>query len=314
MMEGINKIHTLEDSVRDARDVLNTLIQVIGASMMILGVIGLVYHMNVHCTSQRIPTAAPACPVRDDDSAMIGRSEGARPVATRRAHSRLEVDTCDPFIEHMLNGTKTMVFMSGDPRSYYPICNMMEGLIGEIITLNSRSNCSGGMPVVRVIDGVWVKGVRRVNLMHAIVGDYSANCGECNYAAGISGCSYYSYDGFCSRYYPFAFCEIRKAHEVYTWFAPGLEGGYIINRVFSSVWGSDCWAINWQNPSHRKCSGYSMSDVNGFYFSRQTHSAMFAKSTHQAKSVITHAIMDVYDFKDPKDTGQCFIEIELVDT
>ncbi len=270
MMERINEKQLKHDCCHKTKDMVVTVIWLIKAALMILGAISLVYidrsimpHVDIYGAYQSVFTAAP-----------------------RRAPSRLEVATSDPFIEHVLNGTKNMVFMEG--HSTYRICDAMEAMIGETITLNAQS-LFAGVPVARVVDGVRIKGVRRINLYGALAGDYMTNCGYC-------------FDPPC------VFCELPKVHEIYTWFAPGVEVMDVVQRGFLAEDNGDAY----KNKRPSVCGGHSISGMHGYCFNAIHRYTELIPSNHAMATRISHKPYNIHIFKDPKDTGQCFIEIELV--
>ncbi len=237
-----------------------------------------------------MPIEAPPCPIQ--------------PPTSPAPSTRIEVTTYDPFIDHVLNGSKTMVFIYG-AHNGFPICNEVEALVGHVITLRAynvsavmMSTMMSTMSIGRVISRVRVKSVHRVHLIGDIVGDHSMNCGLCPENSQW-------------------FCEVPRKHRIYTWFAPNTPVDAVMNKVFTVVQKSSAvieynsWPPNLSDKTQRKCSGYSVSDVHGYYFYPVITGEMYTKQPNNVKSRITHVDMITYKFADPSVTNQCFIEIEL---
>ncbi len=213
-----------------------------------------------------------------------------------------EIVTFDPFIDNIFNRSKTMIFMTHHTTTIYPgqmhLCDELEKLKGKIVTLVSYKNLSlatsehtGYAHPHGRIPNIYIKDVKHVRIFDEIIGDITANCGECDTAAQL-------------------FCEIKKDSDIYSYFAPGLSSDTIINTVFTSYrhYLSAEWSANYDR-SKRKCRGYSVSDINGYYFSIPGMQLVQGSYT----SRITHASTQLYKINEERASHrQCFINIELM--
>ena len=209
--------------------------------------------------------------------------------------SHYEITTYDPFIDGIFNGSKTMIFMSDTARyDNRSVCDEIEDMRGEIVTLRSYKNQSSPLVAPRVITGVRVKRVVHVNIITEIIGDISMNCGYCE------GTSHGSV----------LFCKISKTSDVYARFAHGLSPHVIIETIFVAYSFTNkyhWWLHNDRAGNARICGGYSVADIDGYYF---IFGERIQTVDGDVQSHINHQPMPRYKLNDQ--FRQCFVEIELV--
>ncbi len=208
-----------------------------------------------------------------------------------------ELTTYDPYIERILNGSKSAVFMIHSGNDDAPhTCDQLEHHVDAIVTLRAYRNYTAPHePIARIISGVRIKKVVHINILSDLIGTVESNCGTCDREH---------------------FCEVAKQHAIYRYFEPNVAPSEIVERVFSSyapyLQYTPWYPYNHRTSSARTCGGYSVSDFNGYYFMLESLFEPPVQTIPTVTSRINHKPIRVRTFAKIPRTHQCFIEVELV--